>query len=168
MSEIITSNKPSDSIIIIIIFYPRFINKIRSYHILTLEKYNKLMEIINKKTFFIERFFRTTKNSYDYICNDNIEIRLIEKVIEQNIIIDYLNTFDNNFDIYNMIISYYDDYDTISSISDDDMDDTVNIIKIFSLGLNNKKDKALEIIYNNPHLLEDETVTEYITDIDKT
>ena len=48
------------------------------------------------------------------------------------------------------------------------MDDTVNIIKIFSYGLNNKKDKALEIIYNNPHLFEDETVTEYITDIDKT
>ena len=66
-----------------------------------------------------------------------------------------------------MIINYYNDNDTISSISDDDMDDTVNILKIFSLGLKNKKDKALEIIHNNPHLLEDETVTEYITDIDK-
>ena len=93
-----------ESKLIMITFYPKFINKIRSYHILSLQEYNNLIDIINDESFFIENFFRTSKNSYEYICSDNMEITVLDNT-NKKIVIEYLDLFNNDFDIYDMIIS---------------------------------------------------------------
>ena len=153
--------------IIMITFYPKFINNIRSYHILSLNEYNDLINIVNDKHFFIENFLRISKISYEHVSNDNINITIIENE-KKNIISDYLDIFNNDFDIYNMIMNnYISESDSISSISDEDLADTINIIKLFNHELNNEKDKINNIINNNPHLLQDDDVSEYIQDIDK-
>ena len=63
--------------------------------------------------------------------------------------------------------NYISDSESINSISDDDLIDTINIIKLFNHELNNKNDDINNIIKKNPHLLDDEDVTEYIQNIDK-
>ena len=160
-------NISTESNIIMITFYPKFINNIRSYHKLTLKEYNNLMTIVNEKIFFIEKFLRISKLSYEHACNDNIDITIIDDD-KKNIISDYLDIFNNDFDIYDMILNnYISDSESINSISDDDLIDTINIIKLFNHELNNKKDDINNIIKKNPHLLDDEDVTEYIQNIDK-
>jgi hypothetical protein len=158
-------NITTQSIFVVITFYPKFINNIKSYHLLSPKEYDNLINIVNDKTFFIENFFRTSKNSYDYICNDNIEIIIINDEKKKYIIEQYLEFFDNDFDLFEMITSSIkEESDSISSISDNELADTVNIIKIFNLELNDKKDKAKEILDKNPHLLDDDILTEYFKD----
>jgi len=150
-----------ESIIIKITFYPKFINKFGSYHILTLNEYNNLMNIVNEDCFLIENFLRLSKNSYEHASYDNIDITVIDEDI--NIISDFLKVFNNDFDIYNMILNnYLSDSESINSMSDDDLTDTINIMKLFNHELNNETDEINQIINNNPHLLQDEDVSEYI------
>ena len=150
-----------ETIIIKITFYPKFINKLRSYHILTLNEYNNLMNIINEDCFLIENFLRLSKNSYEHASYDNIEINKINE--DKNIISEFLEVFNNDFDIYNMILNnYLSDSESINSMSDDDLTDTINIMKLFNHELKNETDEINKIINNNPHLLQDEDVSEYI------
>ena len=143
-----------------ITYYPKFIDKISSFHKLTEKEVNYFNDIINDN-FFIENFLRVSKSNYDYISADKIEIVEINDPDEINVIDLFLKHFENDFDLYNMIISHFEDQLSTSSFSDDDLVDTVNIIKIFKFELDDNKDEAQNILTNNPHLLEDDTISEF-------
>lgn len=144
-------------------FYPKFINKISSFHILNDEQFKKLNLIINDDSLFIDNFFRTSKNTYEYLCSSNIEILEIEDNNEIEFIRKYIDIINNDFDLYEMITSNYieDSNDSITSLSDEDLQDTINILKIFKYDLNNKPEEVNNIINDNPHLLEDENLSEW-------
>lgn len=143
-----------------ITYYPKFIDKISSFHKLTENEFNYFNDIINDN-FFIESFLRVSKSNYDYISADKVDIVEVNDPDEVNAIEVFLKYFENDFDLYNMIISHFEDQLSSSSISDDDLVDTVNIIKIFKFELDDNKDEAQNILTNNPHLFDDDTISEF-------
>ena len=147
-------------------YFPKFINKITSYHLISDEEYNSLLNIINEDHFFIENFLRLSKKIYNHLSKENISIEEIIDLKEKDIIMNYLEFFSNNFNLLEMIFNQCNiDSDSISSISDEELADTINIIRIFESNLKKDDNKIIEIIDKNPHLLEDETVTECYNNI---
>lgn len=146
-----------------ITFYPKYINNFSSFHLLSEDEYNELESILNDEFLFIENFFRTTKNCFEYLSPENIELNLINDIEQIEFIAKYIDIFGNDFDLYDMIITNYNEQDnsSITSISDEDMQDTNNILKIFNFDLKNKPDEIDNIISENPHLLEDENLSEW-------
>ena len=146
-----------------ITFYPKYINNFSSFHLLSEDEYNELKLILNDESLFIENFFRTTKNCYEHLSSENIELNLINDIEQIEFIAKYIDMFGNDFDLYDMITTNFieEDNSSIDSISDEDMQDTNNILKIFNFDLKNKPDEIENIISENPHLLEDENLSEW-------
>lgn len=146
-----------------ITFYPKYINNFSSFHLLSEDEYTELESILNDNSLFIENFFRTTKNCFEHLSSENIELNLINDIEQIELIAKYIDIFDNDFDLFEMITSNYNDEDnsSITSISDEDMQDTNNILKIFNFDLKNKQNEISNIISENPHLLDDENLSEW-------
>ena len=142
-------------------YFPKYINKITSFHFIKDDEYNKIIEFINEKHFFIENFFRISKKLYEHVSKENI---IIEEVIDSNeinIITNYLEFFSNDFDLLDLLqnnLNY--EYDSGETLSDEDLIDTINVMRIFESNLSDNNQKIKDIVENNPHLLEDEIVTE--------
>lgn len=144
-----------------ITFYPKYINNFSSFHLLSEEEYIELQSIINDDSLFIENFFRTTKNCFEHLCPENIELNLINDLEQIEFIAKYIDMFENDFDLYDMITINQEENSSITSISDEDMQDTNNILKIFNFDLKNKQNEIDNIITENPHLLDDENLSEW-------
>lgn len=147
-------------------YFPKFIGRITSFHLVSDLEFQNIKNIINEEHFFIENFFRLSKNLYEHVSKENIYVEEVIDNKEIEIISNFLDSFSNNFDLLEMILSNYNtDSDSIYSISDEELIDTVNIIKIFESNLKDDSHKIKQIIDENPHLLEDETVTECFSNI---
>ena len=154
-----------DVIYVKLTFYPRFISNISSYHKITINEYNELVSFINENL-FIENFFRTTKNNFDFLSKEKLDIKILNEK-ESQLIELYLEKFGNDFNLYEMITNFYKNEnisDSISSMSDEDLQDSINIIKITKYSLNNQEDKISEIIIDNPHLKENESLKDILID----
>lgn len=150
-------------------YFPKYINKITSFHFISDEEYKKLIEFTNEDHFFIENFFRISKKNYEHVSKENL---IIEEVIDDkeiSVIRNYLEYFSNDFDLLDMLNSNLNsDSDSICSLSDEDLADTINIIRIFESNLKDNDIKIKNIIEKNPHLLEDETVTDCYNELKET
>ena len=142
-------------------YFPKYINKITSFHYISEEEFNNLINLTNEDYFFIENFLRISKKDYEHVSKENL---IIEEVIDNQqicVIKNYLEYFSNDFDLLDMLNSNLNtDSDSICSLSDEDLIDTINVIRIFESNLKDDENKIKNIIDKNPHLLEDETVTE--------
>ena len=149
-----------------ITYFPKFINKITSFHKLSNDESNLLNNIVNEEHFFIENFFRISKNLYEHLSNENLLIEEVTDDSKVNILVNYLEEFNNDFNLYEMITySYKSDSESIYSLSDEELADTVNILRIFESNLKENNENVKDILEKNPHLLEDDTVTECLKDI---
>lgn len=142
-------------------YFPKYINKITSFHFISEQEFSKLINLTNEEYFFIENFLRISKKNYEHVCKENL---IIEEVIDNQEICavkNYLEYFSNDFDLLDMLNSNLNsDSDSIYSLSDEDLIDTINVIRIFESNLKDDNEKIKNIIDKNPHLLEDETVTD--------
>lgn len=147
-------------------YFPKYINKITSFHFVTDEEYTNLIRSIDEEYFFIENFLRISKKNYEHVSKDNINIQEVIDSKEINVIENYLEFFPNDFNLLEMLNSNLNsDSDSIYSLSDEELIDTINVIRIFESNLKDDNEKIKNIIDKNPHLLEDETVTECFSNI---
>lgn len=145
-------------------FYPDFMDKIISFHFVNKETLDLLKQIKNNDNYFIEKFYRVSKNTFKSLSNKNLEI--IELLIDDPKFIlakNYLEIFGNCTDLLDLIMSNFD----LSSseeldISDEDFTDSINIGKILGHKLNKENDKINEIFEKNPHLKNDSELTDLL------
>lgn len=145
-------------------FFPNLMDKITSFHFVDDETLNLIIEIKNNKKFFIEKFYRVTKNNYKSLTSENLDYKIIEDKKEIDIIENFIKLYGNNTDILDLI---KDNFDLNSSseeieLSDEDLTDSINITKILELKLNNKNDEINEIYSKNPHLRNNDILEELI------
>ena len=106
---------------------------------------------------FIENFLRLTKNNYQHLDKENLEIIIINENID--IITKFMELYPNNINLLEMILNEFENIDEdILSDSDEDLTDTINITKIMNYSLKNDKNKVNEILKKENHLLDDEDV----------
>lgn len=152
-----------EDIYIKITFYPKYINSISSYHKITNNEYYEFSDFVNNNL-FIENFFRTSKNGYDSLSKDNLEYEVLKEI---EFIKIYLDNFSNDFNLYEMITYFFKNdnlSDSISSMSDEDLQDSINIIKITNYSLNKQNEKITNIINKNPHLKDNSSLDDIILD----
>lgn len=142
-------------------YFPKYINKITSFHFISQQELDNIKKLIDEEHFFIENFLRISKKNYEHVCKENL---ILQEVIDNQeilVIRNYLEYFSNDFDLLEMLNSNLNfDSDSVSSLSDEDLIDTINVIRIFESNLKDNDEKIKNIIEKNPHLLDDETVTE--------
>ena len=145
-------------------FYPDLMDKITSFHLVDNETISFLNEIKNNKKFLIEKFYRVTKNSYKSLSSDNLEYTVITDESQIKTITNFVNLYNNNTDILELIKDNFDSYSTSEEfeLSDDDLTDSINITKILELKLSNKQEEIDEIYNKNPHLKNNDTLEELI------
>ena len=145
-------------------FYPDLMDKITSFHLVDKETINFLNEIKNNKKFLIEKFYRVTKNNYKSLSSDNLEYTIIIDDDKIKTITNFVNLYNNNTDILELIKDNFDESSTSEEfeLSDDDLTDSINITKILELKLNNKQEEIDEIYNKNPHLKNNDTLEELI------
>ena len=99
-------------------YFPKYINKITSFHFISDEDLIQIQNYINEEHFFIENFFRISKKFYEHVSKENL---LVEEIIDNqeiNVITNYLEFFSNNFDLLDLLqynLNYYSD--SVSSLS---------------------------------------------------
>lgn len=136
-------------------FYPDYMDKITSFHLVDDILLNQLNEMEKDNSLFIENFYRVTKNNYKHLTNDNLNIiKLKDKI---NIVEQYLEYFGNNTDLLDLIKTYLNindndsnDYDILTS--DDELTESFKINEYLKSKNENNESKANEILKINPNL----------------
>lgn len=153
--------------IIEVIYKPSYAPNIVSYYRLDDSNYKYLQEILEDK-FFIEDYIRLFNNSFDYVDNDRIKLNLLIDD-KRDIINNFIDNFKNNFDIIGPIIDNYEkkylETDSSVEITDEDMQDSINLSNLFKtlLKKNNSKDEINKLIIENLEIIfEDDEIIFYI------
>ena len=153
------------SILIKLDYFPFLMDKITSFHFVDNEILDLINEIKNNKFFFVEKFYRVTKNSYKNLSFDNLEYTIINNKNEIDIIKNFLNLFGNNTDLLDLIKDNLN-LDSSSSedlyLSDDNLTDSINITKILEFKINNNQNEINNIYNKNPHLKNNDILDELI------
>jgi len=145
-------------------FYPELMDKITSFNFVDNDTLNLIIDIKNNKKFLIEKFYRVTKNNYKSLSSDNFEYNVITDEEQKKIITEFINLYDNNTDLLELINDNFNNYSSSEEIelSDEDLTDSINITKILEFKLNNKQDEINKIYDKNPHLKNNDILEELI------
>ena len=145
-------------------FYPELMDKITSFNFIDNDTLNLIIDIKNNKKFLIEKFYRVTKNNYKSLSSDNFEYYIITNEEQIKIITEFINIYDNNTDLLELINDNFNNYSSSEEIelSDEDLTDSINITKILEFKLNNKQDEINKIYNQNPHLKNNDILEELI------
>jgi len=138
-------------------FYPEYMDKITSFHNINESIFKNLNDIINDKSFFIENFYRVSKNTYKYIDKNNLLVQEIDSKNKQ-LVEMYLNEFGNNTDLLDLLdskfnlISNSDSNSNEYTFSDDELTESFNVNKLIKLKLNNDNTAINDLFVKNPEL----------------
>lgn len=151
------------NILIKLEFYPNYMDKIMSFHNINKSLYDKILDFKNNGI-FIENFYRVTKNSYKHLSSEKFFITEIEDK-DKDTINKYLDIFGNPTDLLELIKIYLDDKISSENIttSDEDLLDSININNIIKLKLENNNSEINDIFIKNPHLINNEELTDLLT-----
>tara|TARA_B100000902_G_scaffold87487_1_gene91553 strand:- start:1711 stop:2199 length:489 start_codon:yes stop_codon:yes gene_type:complete len=136
-------------------FYPEYMDKITSFHNVNESILKLLNDLINDNSFFIENFYRVSKNIYKHIDKNNL---LIQEIDSKNLelVEMYLNEFGNNTDLLDLLDSKLNLSSNSDSneytFSDENLTESFNVNKLIKLKLNNDNTGINNLFIKNPEL----------------
>lgn len=132
-------------------FYPDYMDKITSFHLIDDLTFSYLKDLKNDKDLFIENFYRVTKNCYKYLTNENLHITKLEDNVD--LVSNYILNFGNNTDLLDLLKNYLNlDSECEFSISDDELTESFQINDFIKYNNENNEVKINELLKQNPKL----------------
>ena len=132
-------------------FYPDYMDKITSFHLIDDLTFSYLKDLLNDNDLFIENFYRVTKNCYKHLTNKNLHITKLEDNVD--LVSNYILNFGNNTDLLDLLKNYLNlDSECEFSISDDELTESFQINDFIKYNNENNEVKINELLKQNPKL----------------
>ena len=132
-------------------FYPDYMDKITSFHLIDDLTFSYLEDLLNDNDLFIENFYRVTKNCYKHLTNESLHITKLEDNVD--LISNYVLNFGNNTDLLDLLKNYLNlDSESEFSISDDELTESFQINDFIKYNNENNEIKINELLKKNPKL----------------